>query len=324
MRKASPSGLLASPLYRDLEGKSKLLVKDSRNLDERDIKNDSIHLVVTSPPYPKVRLWDPMFLSLGINTFEKSHDYLEQVWRQCYRVLVDGGILCVNIGDATRTVSAEELGYESQEPMFRLFPNHALVMDRCEEVGFEALPYILWKKPTTRPKYKGKTVYLGSGFLPPNAYVTQDVEYILIFRKGGRRKFDPGDRRRLESQYTKPQRDKWFSQIWTGITGARQTIGDSERRIAAFPEEIPSRLIQMFSVKGDTVFDPFLGSGTTMKVAAELDRYCIGVEVDETLFLTILHRIGYFDESSGIRRQGVELPTEMISRFHLELDRGLR
>src|SRR6266567_3800742 len=305
MRKASPSGLLASPLYRDLEGESKLLVKDSRNLDERDIKNNSVHLVVTSPPYPKVRLWDPMFLSLGINTFEKSHDYLEKVWRQCYRVLVDGGILCVNIGDATRTVSAEELGYESQEPMFRLFPNHALVMDRCEEVGFEALPYILWKKPTTRPKYKGKTVFLGSGFLPTNAYVTLDVEFILIFRKGGPRRFDPKDKQRYDSQYTKEQRDEWFSQIWSGINGIRQTIGDSERRIAAFPEEIPSRLIRMFSVKGDTIFDPFLGSGTTMKVAAELERRSIGVEADESLYPIILQKIGANDPESLITKQGI-------------------
>ena len=102
------------------------------------------------------------------------HDYLAKVWQETYRVLVDGGIACINIGDATRTVNGK----------FKLFPNHSRITEICEKIGFTTLPYILWKKPTTKPKYKGKGAFLGSGFLPPNAYVTLDCEFILLFQEG--------------------------------------------------------------------------------------------------------------------------------------------
>jgi site-specific DNA-methyltransferase (cytosine-N4-specific) len=149
---------------------------------------------------------------------------------------------------------------------------------------------VLWKKPTTKPKYKGKGAFLGSGFLPPNAYVTLDCEFILIFRKGKLRQFAPHDQRRYESAFTKKQRDEWFSQIWT-IAGARQTESQTERRIAAFPEEIVNRLIKMFSVKGDTVLDPFIGSGTTTKIAMRDERNSVGYETDESLLPLIRKKI---------------------------------
>ncbi len=296
-----------------VEPAHRILVKDSRLLNAEDIPDESVHLVVTSPPYPMVRMWDEFFASMGCTSFEEAHEALENVWNQCHRTLVDGGIACVNIGDATRTVPV--VGGNSSDPsskqVFKLFPNHVTITQKFQSLGFQSLPYILWKKPTTRPKYKGKTVFLGSGFLPTNAYVTLDVEFILIFRKGGPRRFDPKDKQRYDSQYTKEQRDEWFSQIWSGINGIRQTIGDSERRIAAFPEEIPSRLIRMFSVKGDTILDPFLGSGTTMKVAADLERRSIGVEADESLYPIILQRIGATDPESPIRKQGILLPNNI-------------
>ncbi len=107
---------------------------------------------------------------------------------------VDGGIACINIGDATRTVNGK----------FQLYPNHSRITEICEKIGFTTLPYILWKKPTTKPKYKGKGAFLGSGFLPPNAYVTLDCEFILLFRKGNLRKFPPHDKLRYESEFTNP------------------------------------------------------------------------------------------------------------------------
>ncbi len=134
--------------------------------------------------------------------------------------------------------------------------------------------------------YKGKGAYLGSGFLPPNAYVTLDCEFILLFRKGKLRKFPSKDPNRYESQLTKKQRDTWFSQIWQ-VTGVRQTLTDLERRTAAFPEEIAERLIRMFSVKGDMVLDPFLGSGTTAMAAAKNERSSVGYEVDRNLLSLI-------------------------------------
>ena len=204
--------------------------------------------------------------------YDAMHVYLAKVWRETYRVLVDGGIACINIGDATRRLNGK----------FQLFPNHARIFEICEKIGFTTLPYILWKKPTNKPSYKGKGAFLGSGFLPPNAYVTLDCEFILLFRKGSLRKFPPIDPTRYGSAFTKPQRDEWFSQIWT-LKGTRQTDDELERRTAAFPDEIAERLIKMFSIKGDIVLDPFLGSGTTTKAAMQNERNSIGYESDRSL-----------------------------------------
>jgi site-specific DNA-methyltransferase (cytosine-N4-specific) len=238
-----------------------------------------------------IKMWDAQFAALNpqianlqqeldttgkeetvTKIYDAMHEPLAKTWREAHRVLIDGGIACINIGDATRTVNGR----------FRLFPNHSRIIEHCEKTGFTTLPYILWKKPTTKPKYKGKGAFLGSGFLPPNAYVTLDCEFILIFRKGNLRKFPPYDQRRYESAFTKKQRDEWFTQIWE-IIGTRQTISQHERRTAAYPDEIVNRLIRMFSVKGDTVLDPFLGSGTTVKLALKNNRNSIGYETDTAL-----------------------------------------
>lgn len=277
----------------------KIIIGDSRRMEEVD--DESVNLIVTSPPYPMIEMWDNVFRMLDnqinelwekmlIETNENNrekyikeiynmmHINLAKVWEECYRVLVDGGIACINIGDATRKLNGK----------FRLFPNHAKVIEMCEKVGFITLPYILWKKPTNKPKYKGKGAFLGSGFLPPNAYVTLDCEFILLFRKGGPRKFQQKDTYRYLSAYTKEERDKWFTQIWE-IPGTKQTI--EERRVAAFPEEVPYRLIRMFSIIGDVVLDPFLGTGTTSKVAMELKRNSIGYEIDESLVPIIKEKL---------------------------------
>jgi site-specific DNA-methyltransferase (cytosine-N4-specific) len=209
------------------------------------------------------------------------HENLNQVWKGVYCKLVNGGIACINIGDATRSING----------IFRLFPNHAKVIENCEKIGFITLPSILWKKPTTKPKYKGKGAFLGSGMLPPNAYVTQDCEFILIFRKGGLRKFVPHDPLRYQSAYEKEERNNWFTQIWD-IVGVKQSLSSTERRAAAFPEEIPRRLIKMFSIIGDTVLDPFLGTGTTTKVAKELGRNSIGYEIDSVFLPMIKEKVG--------------------------------
>jgi len=241
-----------------------------------DVEDGSIALVVTSPPYPMIAMWDEMFMSLGAHDWKGQHAVLDKVWDECARVLIDGGVMCINIGDATRKVDGR----------FRLFPNHARVIEHCEELGLDTLPYILWKKPTNRPN-----AFLGSGFLPPNAYVTLDCEHILIFRKGGPRKFEPKDPTRIASTYTKKERDVWFSQIWD-VRATRQDLKGMERRSAAFPEEIPRRLIRMFSCEGDTVLDPFLGTGTTMKIALGLGRNSIGYELDAGLVPVLEKMLG--------------------------------
>jgi modification methylase len=265
--------------------------------------------MVTSPPYPMIQMWDTLFAKADPKIaalwqkleaegkeetvrqiYDAMHDYLAKVWVETWRVLVDGGIACINIGDATRTLNGR----------FQLYPNHARITEICEKIGFTTLPYILWKKLTTKPKYKGKGAFLGSGFLPPNAYVTLDCEFILLFRKGSLRKFPPKDQTRYDSAFSKPQRDEWFSQIWT-LKGTRQTESQLVRRTAAYPDEIAERLIRMFSIKGETVLDPFLGSGTTTKIAMQNERNSIGYETDPELLPIISKRIGGSKEASELQ-----------------------
>ncbi len=234
---------------------------DARQMEA--VADACVHLVVTSPPYPMIPQWDALFARLGATSFQEMHDVLGEVWAQCARVLVPGGLIAINIGDALRTVDGT----------FALWPNHAEVLLRVRALGLTALPYLLWKKPMNRPN-----AFLGSGFLPPNAYVTLDCEPILLFRKGSLRRLARNDPARTRSRFSRAERDRWFSQVWADVRAERQ--GPEGRRSAAFPPEIPRRLIRMFSVEGETVLDPFAGTGTTLWTAAALGREAIGFEVD--------------------------------------------
>ncbi len=241
--------------------------------DMSELADDSVQLVVTSPPYPMIEMWDRLFektLHLPKGSFPKqpdafdlSHKFLGKVWAECYRVLEKGGFLCANIGDATRTIETD----------FRCYMNHSCVIEICESIGFQSLVPILWRKPTNKPN-----AFLGSGFYPPNAYVTLDCEYILLLRKGSKRAGKPGDTLRYASQYSKKERDVWFSQIWD----FRGTAQD-QPETAPFPDELPYRLIRMFSSLGESVVDPFLGTGTTVRIARALGRKGIGYEFNKSL-----------------------------------------
>ena len=259
----------------DEKTQHKIIIGDSTKMVQ--INDNSIDLIVTSPPYPMIEMWDEMFNSVGATTYEEMHDYLARTWKECYRVLKQGGLMCINVGDATRSI----------DHRFKLYPNHSKVIERCEGIGFESLPYILWQKPTNKPN-----AFLGSGFLPPNGYVTLDCEFILIFRKDGLRKFEPKHEVRYSSAFTKEERDIWFSQVWN-VKGSQQKNGHMERRTAEYPDEIVERLIKMFSIIGDTVLDPFLGTGTTTAVAKRLNRNSIGYEIDKKLLPIIKEKVGY-------------------------------
>lgn len=248
---------------------------DSRNLSQ--LSNSSIQLVITSPPYPMIEMWDNAFIAmdpqiesllktLPLSAFDAMHQLLDEVWGECWRVLIPGGFLCVNIGDATRTLGGE----------FRLYHNHSRVISGCVSFGFSVLPDIIWRKPTNAP-----TKFMGSGMLPAGAYVTYEHEYILVFRKGGKRCLQDEERKlRRESAYFWEERNIWFSDLWNDLKGTSQSINNGARsRSAAFPFELPYRLTNMYSICGDNILDPFVGTGTTMLAAVASARNSIGVEI---------------------------------------------
>lgn len=247
------------------------------------LADESIDLVVTSPPYPMIKMWDQLFSNLcpttarhlccenGPAAFEAMHRVLDNVWSECFRVLKPGSFFCINIGDATRTINHS----------FQLYSNHARCISSCTEIGFTALPIILWKKPTNAPNK-----FMGSGMLPAGAYVTLEHEYILVFRKFAKRPFISAEQKlaRMRSACFWEERNRWFSDVWD-IAGVKQgTRHSSQRdRSAAFPFELPWRLICMYSLYDDVVLDPFAGIGTTQLAALTAGRNSIGIDCDQTL-----------------------------------------
>ncbi len=258
------------------------IFSDSGNMKE--LAQESTDLVVTSPPYPMIEMWDKSFADQdpsiekcliqreGLAAFEKMHTLMDRTWKEVYRILKPGGFACINIGDATRTLNGN----------FCLYPNHSRILAFALELGFSPLPCILWRKQTNAPNK-----FMGSGMLPAGAYVTLEHEYILILRKGGKREFKGDEEKALrrESALFWEERNLWFSDLWFDIKGRRQALADKEtrKRSAAFPFELAHRLINMYSVKGDLVVDPFLGMGTTAMAAMTAARNSVGYEIDPGL-----------------------------------------
>ncbi|MGK2230498.1 MAG: DNA modification methylase [Methanobacteriota archaeon] len=253
----------------------RVLYDDARSMDAVD--DDSVELVVTSPPYPMIGMWDETFASMsdeacealeegeGERAYEAMHAQLDAVWDEVDRVLAPGGTVCVNVGDATRKV----------DDGFRVYTNHERVTRAFEERGFRSLPGVVWRKPAN-----SAAKFMGSGMMPPNAYVTLEHEHILVLRKGERSFDDDARERRYESAYFWEERNDWFSDLWR-VRGERQALdGDARDRSAAFPFEIPYRLVNMYSVYGDTVLDPFLGTGTTTAAVVCSARNSVGYEID--------------------------------------------
>lgn len=247
------------------------------------LNDNSIDIVVTSPPYPMIEMWDEIFgnqnpeISAAFEkknprqVFELMHRELDKVWSECWRVMKDGSFLCINIGDATRTINGE----------FALYNNNTRIIQACEKLGFINLPNILWKKTTNAPNK-----FMGSGMLPCGAYVTLEHEWVLIFRKGSKRTYKKATEKetRRDSSFFWEERNVWFSDIWE-IKGVKQTIDKtpSRSRNASYPLELPYRLINMYSQKGDIVLDPFMGLGTTALAAIISERNSIGFEIDALL-----------------------------------------
>lgn len=258
-----------------------IFYRDARNLKE--IPSESVDLVVTSPPYPMIGMWDDIFGSQNLEiqkalktgdgkiAHELMHKTLDSVWDEIFRVLKDGRFVCINIGDATRKINGD----------FCLYPNHARILHYLLNIGFSALPDILWRKQTNAPNK-----FMGSGMLPAGAYVTLEHEYILILRKGSKREFktECEKQNRRESALFWEERNIWYSDVWMDIKGTGQRLSDelSRLRSAAFPYDLAYRLVNMYSVKGDVILDPFLGTGTTIAAAMTSGRNSIGVEIDKS------------------------------------------
>jgi DNA modification methylase len=189
--------------------------------------------------------------------------------------LIPGGFACINIGDATRTINDE----------FQLYPNHSRIISAFQILGLSNLPNIIWRKQTNAPNK-----FMGSGMLPSGAYVTLEHEWILVFRKGGKRQFKTENEklRRKRSSFFWEERNIWFSDLWD-LKGTKQKINSSEsrKRSAAFPFELAYRLINMYSLQGDTILDPFLGTATTTIASIASNRNSIGYEIDPN-FLNII------------------------------------
>lgn len=248
------------------------------------LADESIGLVVTSPPYPMIEMWDTCFCRQdpaicdlltqgdGPTAWERMHRCLDPVWKELYRVLVPGGLACINIGDATRTV----------EGHFRLYANHTRIQAAALKLGFTSLPLILWRKQTNAPNK-----FMGSGMLPAGAYVTLEHEYILVLRKGEKREFKTNEAKALRrrSAYFWEERNQWFSDVWLDIKGSRQSLGSPQMRArsGAFPLELALRLILMYSVQGDRILDPFMGTGTTLQAAMATGRSSVGYEIESAL-----------------------------------------
>jgi len=257
----------------------KILFKSADKL--KTIQGESVSMVVTSPPYPMIEMWDPTFAAQnssiqsalesnnGNIAFELMHQVLDPVWQEVFRILQPGGFACINIGDATRTIANH----------FRLYANHARILQHCLQSGFTNLPPIIWRKQTNAPNK-----FMGSGMLPAGAYVTLEHEFVLILRKGNKREFKTfaEKRNRNQSALFWEERNIWFSDIWQDLkgTGQKLNIANTRERSGAFPFELAYRLINMYSVKGDTVLDPFLGTGTTTLAAMASNRNSIGFEID--------------------------------------------
>jgi DNA modification methylase len=240
---------------------------DARHLDW--IPSESIHLIVTSPPYWTLKEYPQHQGQLGmIADYDAFHDELEKVWRHCFRVLVPGGRLVCVVGDVCLS--------RRRHGRHMVMPLHADIVVRARKIGFDNLSPIFWYK-IANARYEVENGN-GAGFLgkpyEPNAIVKNDVEFILMLRKpGGYRQ--PSDEQREVSRLTKEEHQEWFQQVWNGLTGE-----STRNHPAPYPEELAYRLVRMFSFVGDTVLDPFMGTGTTLLAAARCNRNSVGVEIE--------------------------------------------
>jgi len=253
---------------------TRIIIGDSRRMDE--LKDESIHLVITSPPYWQLKDYGNGS-QIGFNdSYEEYINNLNLVWKECYRVLHKGCRLCVNIGDQF----ARSVYYGR----YKVIPIREEIIKFCETIGFDYMGAIIWQKVTTCNTTGGATI-MGSFPYPRNGIIKLDYEFILIFKKLGE---PPKVSKEVKekSKLTTKEWNEYFYGHWN-FSGERQ-----DKHLAMFPEELPKRLIKMFSFVGDTVLDPFLGSGTTCLSARKLGRNSVGYEINKDFLPVIKEKLG--------------------------------
>lgn len=251
---------------------------DSRTIDF--LSPESIQLVVTSPPYWTLKDYNFNEAQLGyIADYDKFLEELDRVWKACFDALLPGGRLICVVGDVC-------LSRRKNKGQHLVMPLHSSIQEHCRKLGFNNLAPIIWHK-IANAVYEATGN--GGGFLgkpyEPNAVIKNDIEFILMERKpGGYR--SPSLATRILSVIPSDQHKVWFQQIWTGVTGA-----STRDHPAPYPLQLAERLIRMFSFVGDTVLDPFMGTGTTNVAAAKWGRNSIGIEIDPKYFEMAVKRI---------------------------------
>jgi modification methylase len=285
--------------YNTMKTLHRIVIGDSRRMNE--LPDESVHLVVTSPPYWQLKDYGDGN-QIGFNdTYEEYINNLNLTWNECHRVLHKGCRLCINIGDQF----ARSVYYGR----YKIIPIRTEIIKFCESAGFDYMGAIIWQKVTTCNTTGGATV-MGSFPYPRNGIIKIDYEFILIFKKYGE---SPKVQKEIkeQSRLTQEEWNQYFTGHWN-FSGERQ-----DKHLAMFPEELPRRLIKMFTFVEETVLDPFLGSGTTSLAAKNMGRSSIGYEINENFLPVLKGKIGHhqgniFEETriDIIRRQEVNIDLE--------------
>ncbi len=255
--------------------KHKIIIGDSRKMDE--ISDESIQLIITSPPYWQLKDYGSLNQVGYYQSYEEYVNNLNLVWDECYRVLEKGCRLCINIGDQF----ARSVYYGR----YKVIPIRTEIIKFCETKGFDYLGAIIWQKVTTTNTTGGASV-MGSYPYPRNGVVKIDYEFILLFKKIGKPRYVSKKIKEL-SKLTKEEWNQYFYGHWN-FAGERQ-----DKHLAMFPEELPKRLIKMFSFVGETVLDPFMGSGTTTLAAKNNNRNSVGYEINPDFEKIIKEKVGF-------------------------------
>ena len=247
--------------------KTKLTIWQGDSRDIGWIPDASVHLVLTSPPYWTLKEYPIRDGQLGmVGDYEAFHDELDKVWWHCFRVLVPGGRLVCVVGDVC--LSRRRHGKHSVMPM------HADIVVRARRLGFDNLSPIFWHKiANANYEVENGSSFLGKPY-EPNAIIKNDVEFILMLRKPGAYR-QPTEEQRDASRLSKEEYQEWFQQVWNGLMGE-----STKNHPAPYPEELAYRLVRMFSFVGDTVLDPFMGTGTTLLASYRCGRNAVGIEIE--------------------------------------------